>query len=227
MHAGDAGQGLLLCYGGTFDPIHDGHLAIARAARDALGVPVHLIPAADPPHRPPPGANATQRADMIELALQGEPGLLLDLRELRRARQLDRPSYTSDTLQELRQAQGPSRPIAWLLGADSFVGLPSWHRWQELCEWAHLVVAERPGSPLDAPLPEALAAWAQGRWVDSAAALVQAPAGRLWRLRQPLHAESASQVRGAIAHGGDWQSRVPQAVAGYIQRHQLYVAPAT
>jgi len=227
MHARRAEQGLVLCYGGTFDPIHDGHLAIARAARDAFGVAVDLIPAADPPHRPPPGADAAQRAQMISLAIAGEPGLRLDLRELQRARRLDRPSYTYDTLQELRHEWGPARPIAWLLGADSFAGLPQWHRWQELGGLAHLVIAERPGSGLDAPLPPALAAWAEGRWADSAAALAAAPAGRLWKLRQPLRAESASQVRSEIAEGGDWRAWVPAAVADFIVARHLYATPAS
>ncbi|HVJ37842.1 MAG TPA: nicotinate-nucleotide adenylyltransferase [Stenotrophomonas sp.] len=227
MHAPHAEQGLVLCYGGTFDPIHDGHLAIARAARDAFEVPVALIPAADPPHRAPPGANAAQRAHMISLAIAGEPGLRLDLRELRRAQRLDRPSYTYDTLQELRHEHGPARPIAWLLGADSFVGLPQWHRWKELGGLAHLVIAERPGSALDAALPPALAAWAQGRWAESAQVLAQEPSGRLWRLQQPLRDESASQVRRAIAEGGDGRAWLPPAVAEFIAAEHLYAMPAS
>jgi len=227
MHAGHAAQGLVLCYGGTFDPIHDGHLAIARAARDAFDVPVALIPAADPPHRPPPGANAAQRAQMISLAIAGEPGLQLDLRELQRAQRQDRPSYTYDTLQELRHEYGPSRPIAWLLGADSFVGLTQWHRWQDLGSLAHLVIAERPGNRLDAALSPALAAWAAGRWADTPSALTQHPAGRLWKLRQPLRAESASQVRGDISAGGDGRAWLPPAVADFIAAQHLYAAPAS
>ncbi|HYG06465.1 MAG TPA: nicotinate-nucleotide adenylyltransferase [Stenotrophomonas sp.] len=227
MSAAYADEGLLLCYGGTFDPIHAGHLAIARAARDALQVPVRLIPAADPPHRAPPGADAAQRARMIELAIAGEPGLQLDLRELRRAQRQDRPSYTYDTLHDLREACGPRRPIAWLLGADSFAGLPQWHRWQELGELAHLVVAQRPGSPLDVALAPALAAWAQPRWADDAAALSQTPAGRVWRLRQPLRSESASQVRAAIAEGADWRALVPAPVAAYIAEQGLYASSGT
>ena len=227
MGARHAESGLVLCYGGTFDPVHRGHLAIARAARDAFGVPVALIPAADPPHRPPPGANAAQRAQMIALAIAGEPGLRLDLRELQRAQRLDRPSYTYDTLQELRHDYGPERPIAWLLGADSFVGLPQWHRWKELGGLAHLVIAERPGNRLDAALPPALAAWAQGRWADAAAVLAQVPAGRLWKLQQPLRSESATQVRHDIAENGNWRAWVPEAVAEFIATQHLYAPVAS
>lgn len=224
MHAPDAEDTLRLCYGGTFDPIHDGHLAVARAARDAFDAPVWLIPAADPPHRAAPGANAEQRAEMIALAIADIPGLRLDLREIERARTLDRPSYTYDTLLELRRAFGPTRPLAWLVGADSFIGLPTWHRWREIGELAHLVIAERPGSALDAALPDELGAWARSRWASDADQLRQHPAGCLWRLHQPLRAESASQVREEIAGHGAWQALVPAAVARYIQARQLYAS---
>ncbi|UUF00245.1 nicotinate-nucleotide adenylyltransferase [Xanthomonas hortorum] len=213
---------LHLYYGGTFDPIHLGHLAIARAARDELGARVHLVPAADPPHRTAPGATAAQRARMLELALADTPGLVLDTRELRRASQGGAPSYTVDTLRELRDELGPATPIAWLLGADAFVGLSNWHRWEALFELAHFVVAERPGVPLDlADMPQ-LAQAVQGRWAASASELGAAPAGRLWRLHQSLRGESASAVRSRIATGGDWQVLVPPSVAAFIARECLY-----
>lgn len=218
------GHALQLFYGGTFDPIHLGHLAIARAAHEELRVPVHLVPAADPPHRAPPGANAKQRADMLALALYGEPGLCLDLRELARADLNDRPSYTYDTLLELRRALGADRPIAWLLGADSFVALPTWHRWQDLLAMAHLVVAERPGASLEADLPAALAERLHASWAQAAGQLSRTPAGLVWRLRQPLRNESASEVRARIADGGDWRPLLPEAVAAYIADHGLYGA---
>ncbi len=213
---------LHLYYGGTFDPIHLGHLAIACAARDELGARVHLVPAADPPHRPAPGATAAQRARMLELALADTPGLVLDTRELRRAGQGGAPSYTVDTLRELRAELGPTTPIAWLLGADAFVGLSSWHHWQALFELAHFVVAERPGAPLDLGQAPQLAQAVQGRWTASASELGTAPAGRLWRLHQPLRGESASAVRARIAGGSDWQALVPASVAAFIVHEGLY-----
>jgi len=218
------GHSLQLFYGGTFDPIHLGHLAIARAAHEELRVPVHLVPSADPPHRAPPGANAAQRAHMLALALHGEPGLCLDLRELARADLSDRPSYTYDTLLDLRHALGSDRPIAWLLGADSFVALPTWHRWQDLLTLAHLVVAERPGASLEVDLPAALAERLHASWAQAASQLSQTPAGLVWRLRQPLRNESASEVRARIAAGGDWRPLLPGAVAAYIADHGLYGA---
>ncbi|MCP3034270.1 MULTISPECIES: nicotinate-nucleotide adenylyltransferase [Xanthomonas] len=220
---------LHLYYGGTFDPIHLGHLAIACAARDELGACVQLVPAADPPHRPAPGATAAQRAQMLQLALAKSPGLQLDTRELQRAAQCDAPSYTVDTLRELRAELGPAAPIAWLLGADAFVGLHHWHRWEALFGLAHFVVAARPGTPLALADAPQLAAMVQGRWVARADELVSAPAGRLYLLHQPLRGESASAVRSRIATGAQWQRLVPPPVAAMIQREGLYrsVRPAT
>lgn len=212
---------LLLFYGGTFDPVHDGHLAIARAARDALDCMVRLVPAADPPHRAPPGADAIQRAAMLDLAIAGEPRLCVDRRELLR----DGPSYTVETLRGLRADYGAQAPIAWLVGADSLIGLPTWREWQALFGLAHFVVAERPGFDLDAALPPVLAEALADRWTGAAPDLRANPAGRVFRLRQPLHAGSATDVRDRIAAGDAWEPLVPVAVAGHIRRHGLYGVP--
>lgn len=214
-------------YGGTFDPIHHGHLAIALAARDALGTSIRLMPAADPPHRPPPGASAGDRVAMLELAIseleaRGETGLVADLRELRR----DEPSWSVETLRELRREIGPEQPVALLVGADSFTGLPSWREWRSLFGLAHFVVASRAGSPLEASaLAPGLAAAIAGRVVAGAAALRDAAAGSILYLRQPLHPQSATAIRAAIAAGGPWRELVPASVAGYIERHGLYGLP--
>jgi nicotinate-nucleotide adenylyltransferase len=205
-------------YGGTFDPVHNGHLAIARAARDALQSPVAMMPAADPPHRPAPGASGEQRAEMLELAVRDEPGLWVDRRELRRGG----PSYSIDTLRELRAEWGLDTPIVLVLGADSFHGLPTWREWRALFTLAHLVVAERAESPLDGALPALLADDLSGRWTDVPEVLLQSPAGHVLRLRQPLHMESASTIRRQVAAGAPWRHAVPEAVADYIQQRGLY-----
>ncbi len=216
---------LHLTYGGTFDPVHGGHVAIARAACDELDAPVWLVPAADPPHRAPPGATAAQRAEMLTLALQGEANLFVDLRELRRAqRDPEARSYTIDTLRELRRELGGEAPLAMLVGADSFVGLPTWKDWRALFGFAHIVVADRPGIALEAALPAELAAETAMRWTDSPGDLRAAPAGRVLRLRQPLHAESATEIRACIAAGADWAGLLPAPVVGYIREHGLYGA---
>lgn len=218
---------LQIFYGGTFDPIHNGHLAIARAARDELRCVVWLVPAADPPHRDTPGADAEQRAMMLELAVRDEPGLLVDRRELRRAeRDPQRRSYTIDTLRELRGELGDSAPLALLLGADSFTGLPTWHEWRRLFDLAHIVVAERPGCPLDGGLPAELAEAVAGRWLQAPEGLSETPSGGIFRLRQPLREESASDIRGRIADGRQWQALLPGPVAAFISQHGLYDRPA-
>ena len=212
-------KGLQVFYGGTFDPVHDGHLAVALAARDALDAHVRLVPAADPPHRAPPGASAMHRARMLDLAVAGERGLSVDRRELARGGR----SYSIDTLRGIRDELGPDAPVAWLVGADSFRDLPDWRDWQDLFDLAHFIVAERPGAPLDA-LPAPLAGFVTARWCEDAAALAAAPAGRVWRLRQPLQSESGTQVRNAIAADIGIGGLVPPAVAEYIRRHALYRA---
>ena len=213
---------LTVFYGGTFDPVHNGHLAVAKSARDALGTTIRLMPAADPPHRAAPGANALQRARMLDLAVAGEQGLEVDRREVSRGAR----SYTVDTLREVREQLGPQAPVALLLGADSLLGLASWKDWQTLFTLAHFVDAERIGNSIEARLPPELQAFTQGRWVATRGELCATPAGRLLRLRQPLHPESASEIRASIADSQPWRHLVPPAVAEYIDRHQLYAGRA-
>lgn len=211
---------LRVLYGGTFDPVHDGHLAIARAARDTLRTCIDLMPAADPPHRDPPGADAQHRAAMLDLAIAGESGLRVDRRELERGGR----SWSIDTVRALRGELGMQAPIALLVGADSFLGLPEWKDWHALLALAHFVVAERPGSGLDGTLPATLGAAIEGRWTQAPQALRDTPGGRVLRLQQPLQQHSASGIRQRIADGRPWRHLLPAAVAGYIERHGLYRA---
>lgn len=209
---------LQVFYGGTFDPVHNGHVAIACAARDACDTDVRMLPAADPPHRAPPGAHATDRATMVALAIAGVPRLRLDLRELERAG----PSWTVDTLQALRATLGADVPLAWLVGADSLVGLPIWKAWRELFTLTHFIVADRSGSLLDEGLAPELAAALEGRWTDDAGSLRGSPHGRVLRLHQPLQGHSATDLRLRIAAGQPWRDLVAPAVADYIEEHHLY-----
>lgn len=213
---------LAVYYGGTYDPVHDGHLAIARAAHDLLQAPIAMMPAADPPHRSPPGATARQRAEMLGLAVVDDDQLYVDRRELHR----DAPSYSIDTLRELRAEHGETASIVLLLGADSFCSLPTWKDWRALFDLGHFVVAERADSPLGSGLDAALSEELDARWIEDVATLRSRPSGCVLRLRQPLHAASASRIRSRIATGEPWRQDVPHAVADYIERHHLYAAGA-
>lgn len=211
---------LIILYGGTFDPVHNGHLAVALAAQALFRSDVQLLPCADPPHRPPASASAVQRAEMIELAIAGRPGLHCDRRELRRAG----PSYTLLSLREWRDECGPQQPLAWLIGRDAFLGLPDWHDWQALFGLCHFIVADRPGQHTR-PMPDALSAACAARWCQDPGELQTAPGGWVFRLHLPLRAESSTAIRAGLAGrrgqaGG--HDDLPAPVAAYIARHGLY-----
>lgn len=208
---------LTLIYGGTFDPVHRGHIAVARAAASALHAEVRLMPAADPPHREAPHADGTHRARMLELALADERALLLDRRELQRGG----PSYTIQTVLELRDELGDHAPIGLLLGADALLGFHTWRLWRELLAMVHLVVANRPGHSLQS-LPEVLDQALEGHWTHRTDDLRRLPAGRIMVLEAGLRDESSTQLRERLRTGGDWAALVPEAVADYIRVHRLY-----
>jgi nicotinate-nucleotide adenylyltransferase len=213
-----------ILYGGTFDPVHNGHIAVADAVAEAYQVTVRLIPAADPPHRDRPGASAVQRAEMLELAIAGHSRLSVDRRELRRGG----ASFTIDTLREVRSELGPDVPLIWLLGSDALVGLATWKHWRGLFELAHVLAYKRPGSELGHAWLEVHAREVfeeiSPRWRPYAELAVR-PAGG-FSVFQPRHErpESASDVRSLIAEDGDWASSVPAAVARYIRDRKLYGA---
>ena len=208
--------------GGTFDPVHLGHLGLADDARRTLGVDeVRLMPAGDPPHRNAPGASGAHRMAMLRLAVERHPGLAIDDRELRRRGK----SYTSITLDELR-AEDPVRPLILILGADAFRGLPTWHRWRDLLSLAHVAVAARPRDPFDAALPdELLPLWRERRTAD-VGDLLSAPAGRILVVPIVPRDISASAIRTALSRGGadalSVRALLPPAVWDYIALHRLY-----
>jgi len=195
----------LALLGGTFDPIHLGHLRVAWEAAEALDAEVRLMPANVPPHRPAPAASAAERVRLIEAALAGQSRLTLDARELARPGR----SYTVDTLLELRAEQA-SRPLLLLLGADAFAGLPTWHRWRELFDLAHLVVLTRPGHTPATP-PE-LSAEVAARRASDPSELRTAPAGRVLHLPVTPLEISASAVRALLAAGREPRWLLPDAL---------------
>ena len=208
--------------GGTFDPVHLGHVGLADDAQRAIrSADVRLVPAADPPHRPPPGASATHRLAMLELAIAGHDGLTIDTREIERGGK----SYTVLTLEELR-AEAPTRPLILVLGADAFRGLPTWHRWDEILALAHVAVAARPGDPFAAALPDALVPLWSERQTSAASDLIGAPAGRIYVLPSVARDVSASAIRAALKRGGEAREAVrallAPAVWDYIDSQRLY-----
>jgi nicotinate-nucleotide adenylyltransferase len=206
----------LAIFGGTFDPIHIGHLRVAWEAAEALDAEVRMIPSANPPHRDAPLASAPHRLAMLRLALEGQQRLIADARELGRPG----PSYSIDTLIELRTEIGSQRALVLLLGADAFAGLSSWHRWRELFEFAHVGVLTRPGhgGVFEAELA---AEWYQRR-VDAPSALALRPAGSIAAIEVSALEISASAVRTAFAAGRQARFLVPDRVLDYIIRHGLY-----
>ena len=213
-----------ILYGGTFDPVHNGHIAVAEEVARVYAVAVRLIPAADPPHRAPPGASAGQRAEMLDLAVAGHSGLSVDRRELERGG----ASFTIDTLREVRGELGADAPLIWLLGSDALVGLATWRDWRGLFELAHVLAYKRPGSELGhdwlrSHAPEVFAEISQ-RWCSNRE-LNDRPAGGFSAFQPRLERqESASDVRALIAGNSNWAALVPPSVARYILDRKLYGA---
>jgi nicotinate-nucleotide adenylyltransferase len=207
--------------GGTFDPIHNAHLRLAEEAITALGLSsVRLIPAGRPTHRAEPFATAAQRLAMVELAAAGNPQLEVDPTEV----QSDAPSYTVPTLERLRQELGPQRPLVLILGADAFVGLASWHRWQDLIDLAHIGVANRPGHVLEtAGWPPALGALWRER-LGGADALKTAPAGRIVPFEITPLDISATAIRAMLSRNESPRYLLPDPLMDYIALHHLYLA---
>jgi nicotinate-nucleotide adenylyltransferase len=192
--------------GGTFDPVHNGHLRVAWEAGEALDAEVRLMPANVPPHRSPPIASAAQRVKLLRAALAGQARLQLDERELRR----DAPSYTVETLREMRVEFGLVRPLILLLGADAFAGLPSWREWRALFGLAHIAVLTRPEHGLD--VPEELHAEIAPRRAASMRDLHESAAGKVFGLPVTPLEISASAVRALLAKGREPRWLVPDAL---------------
>ncbi len=200
-------------FGGTFDPIHYGHLRPAQEVLGALSLDeIRFIPTAQPPHRPAPEASPNQRLHMLRLALADFPRFTADDREIRRGGS----SYTVLTLESLRVEVG-ERPVCLILGLDAFLGLETWHRWREIPDLAHLVVLTRPGWVLDELPP-----WAHGRHCADGGSLARSSAGRLFFLAVKPQNISATGIRAALARGETVQDLLPQAVQGFICQNHLY-----
>lgn len=203
-------------FGGTFDPVHFGHLRSARELVSRLDLAeLRFMPAAQPPHRDRPRASGGHRAAMVELALRGEARMRCDRRELERAG----PSYSVLSLRELRGELGAGRPLCLVLGADALAGLASWHRWEELLTLAHLVAIARPGWAWPDTGP--VAALIAERGADPSA-LQRAPAGCLLIEALTPQPISATRIRALLQSGRSARGLLPDSVLDYIHRHGLY-----
>lgn len=203
-------------FGGTFDPIHLGHLRLALELKQLLALDeMHLLPCYLPPHRAAPGASAKQRVDMLQLALQDCRELQVDTRELQR----DKPSYTLDTLMELRAEVGAQTSLSLCMGMDSFCTLDTWYEWQQLIRLAHIVVVERPGYELPTIGPVAELVRRHGADVT---ALKSAAMGAVVIVAPRLLPVSATEIRAQLTAGQSPQFLLPDAVLNYIHAQQLY-----
>ena len=206
--------------GGTFDPIHNGHLLLAREVLDKLHLDeIRFIPTGLPPHRDAPHTPPQRRLDMVRLAMEYKPGFVLDDREIRR----NSVCFTVDTLTELRAEFGNDAGLYLLLGADAFLGLPGWHDWQRLFTLAHIVVARRPGTnlALSAMSAELQAQWQQRKTTE----VHDTPSGSIIEFAMTPTDISASQIRKRLAAKQSVRGLVPNTALNYIVQQHLYEKP--
>lgn len=203
-------------FGGTFDPIHYGHLRTAFELLNSLRLAeMRFIPCGIPPHREKPVADAATRLAMVKAATEGQPGFNVDDREMRR----DGPSYSVDTLLSLR-SEYPHRSLCLIIGMDAFLGLPSWRHWRELMQLANVVVAHRPGwkTPASGPLAELM--------MDSGTAnlndLHEYRAGRIYIHAVTQLEISSTALRDIVQGGRDPRYLMPEAVRNLIQETGCY-----
>jgi nicotinate-nucleotide adenylyltransferase len=208
-------------FGGTFDPIHFGHLRTAFELMQELQLAeVRFVPAGEPPHRAMPLGSGAERVAMLRAATSDQPGFAVDDRETRRSG----PSYTVTTLRELR-AEFPGRPLCLVVGMDAFLGLPQWHEWSEILRLSHLVVAHRPGwsAPDSGPLGKLLAERGTARVAD----LHATEAGRI-HVRAVTQLEiSSTDLRELIVSGRDPRYLLPDAVREIIRDTGCYTRQTT
>jgi len=206
----------LALFGGTFDPVHYGHLRCADEARQKLNLDkLYLLPAGIPPHRNMPHANAQQRLEMLRLAQLEFPQLDIDDRETRRTG----PSYMVDTLQELR-TESPQRPLLLLIGQDAANHLHSWHHWEQLFDLCHLVILTRPAAK--AEYRHDVTKQMLRRTSPDVQALLQSEAGGVLNLEVASIDISATTIKSIIRLGRSPDSMLPAAILDYINENQLY-----
>ena len=204
-------------FGGTYNPIHFGHLRSALELVEKLGLDqVRMMPSAVPPLRDEPSCSAEHRAAMVELAVTGEDYLCCDPRELSRSGK----SYTYDSLLEIREELGAERSLCMVMGCDAVLEINRWYRWEELLNVAHIVVIARPG--WEFPSTGEVADWLRQHRAATAEAMHNAPAGKIFvEALRPLSI-SSTEIRDLLASGRSARYLMPYTVLDYIEEHGLY-----
>ncbi len=205
--------------GGTFDPVHHGHIRAAIECRERLGLDeVRLMPINTPDYRNTPFAKPAQRLEMLGLAIAGISGLVIDDREIKRGD----TTYTIDTLIQLRE-QHKSESIGLIIGSDAFRLLHTWNRWQELLNYAHIIIPYRPGYPAEYK-EQALSRLIAEHGVDGYEPLHEKTGGSIVTVEIPLLDISATRIRDIIKNGQDPAGLLPAAVIKFIYKHKLYIS---
>lgn len=203
--------------GGTFDPIHNGHLRTAVEVLDRFQyTALKLVPCFKPVHKGQPGVTARQRLEMTELAISSHPRLEVDSREVERGG----PSYSIDTLKDIRAEIGSNEPLVMVLGMDSFLSLPTWQNWHELIQYAHLLVVSRPGWEPD--LISELTTFCENHRASSPHELQCAPSGLVWFETLTPLGISSSMIRSLARRDESIAYLLPEPVQKYIEEYQLY-----
>ena len=202
--------------GGAFDPVHFGHLRCAVEVCEQLGLAeVLLVPSGNPPHREPHRASAQERTEMLRAAITNMSGFRLDTRELQRSG----PSWTVVTLEELR-SEYPQRSLCLIVGGDAFLGLPNWHRWEEILELAHVVVAARPG--IELPATGTIAGLLDARRSDDVGLVNREPAGAIFVNEITQLDIASSTIRKLLAAGRNPRYLLPDSVLQMITTSGCY-----
>lgn len=206
-------------YGGTFDPIHYGHLRPSLELCEILGMAqVRFIPAFLPPHRDEPRSSVEHRLEMVQQAIKAEPKFVLDDREIKRGG----ASYMVDTLASLRQDY-PQNPLCLLMGMDAFAAIDRWHRWQELLDYAHIIVSQRPETDFNAQelWPETIQDFYQTHQADRQS-IAQSLCGKIRLETVTQLSISATDIRKRLKNGQSIRFLVPEAVINLINYYNLY-----
>ncbi len=202
---------LIGIFGGTFDPVHNGHLQSVLSLLDVLSFDqIHLLPSATPPHRLPTRSSAKHRLNMVELAIEGYPQLVADGRECKRQGK----SYTIDTLESFR-TEFPNDCLAFITGVDAYRDIPNWKQWQDYLDYSHIVVMRRPGHEFES-------SWGDNFMTDSKAKLRQQTNGLIYFAQTKCVDISSTQIRKKLSAGDSTKTELPEAVLKYIIENKLY-----